>query len=57
MYVKKMSDIIMNSEYIYTVCKQTTKHISDLTSDMMETYGIIKKCAVREYPKSWIGRY
>ena len=28
----------------------------DWHTDIPETIGIVKKCAVGEYPKSWIGR-
>ena len=31
--------------------------ISALKKDKLKQSGIVKKCAVEEYPKSWIGRY
>ena len=49
---KKGETIMKNTALILAI----TATLCTLTSCVKEETGIVKKCAVGEYPKSWIGR-
>ena len=48
--------IIFVGMFILIVLDKIERHYVTLGSGLLTLSGIVKKCAVGEYPKSWIGR-